>query len=91
MAKKTNGLENLGGAVIDQAIRDYIKTKLDLEKAFDMLEELQDFFEGNDYEFWCTVNKRQIKGKEIMNRCDEVVEKKLKTWRKRREKETTAV
>lgn len=56
---KTHGLENLGGAVIDKEIRDYIKTKLDLEKAFDLLEELQDFFEGNGYEFWCTVQKRQ--------------------------------
>lgn len=85
--KKKNGLENLGGAVIDRAVKDYIKTKLDMEKAFDLLEELQDFFEGKGYEFW---SDGEVSGKEVMNRCDEVVEKKLKTWRKRREKEMAA-
>lgn len=85
--QKKNGLENLGGAVIDRAVKDYIKTKLDMEKAFDLLEELQDFFEGEGYEFW---SNGDVNGKEVMNRCDEVVEKKLKTWRKRREKEMAA-
>lgn len=85
--KKKNGLKNLGGAVIDRAVKDYIKTKLDMEKAFDLLEELQDFFEGEGYEFW---SNGEVDGKEVMNRCDEVVEKKLKTWRKRREKEMAA-
>lgn len=53
-----------------------------------MLEKLQDFFEGNGYEFWSNGN---VNSKEIMNRCDEVAEKKLKTWRKRHEKEMAAV
>ena len=83
-----NGLNNLGDAVIDRAVKDYIKIKLNMEKSFDLLEELQDFFEGSDYEFW---SNNDANGKKVMKHCDEVVEKKLKQWRERREKKTAAV
>lgn len=83
-----NGLNNLGDAVIDRAVKDYIKIKLDMKKSFDLLEELQDFFEGSDYEFW---SNKGTNGKKVMKLCDEVVEKKLKQWRERRQKKTAAV
>lgn len=83
-----NGLNNLGDAVIDRAVKDYVKIKLDMKKSFYLLEELQDFFEGSDYEFWSDKNTN---GKKVMKLCDEVVERKFKQWRDRREKKMAAV
>lgn len=84
MAKK-NGYEGLAGAVINQAKKDYIRTKLLLEKTFDELQELQDFFEDKDgmYSFYSQDDGKS--GITIMNELDKKVEKRLENWRKKRE------
>lgn len=80
----TNGINNLRSAVMEQAIQDYINAKLRMEKSFDELQELQDFFTGDQYELY---NETDLGGEDIMKHCDAIVEKKLKNWRKRRQKE----
>lgn len=88
--QKKNGFNGLAGAVIEQAMKDYIKTKLALEKAFDELEELQDFFEDEDGMFGFYTQGEGPTGKEIMESLDKKVEKRLESWRKRKEKEDVA-
>lgn len=82
---KKNGYEGLAGAVINQAKKDYIRTKLLLEKTFDELQELQDFFEDKDgmYSFYSQDDGKS--GITIMNELDKKVEKRLENWRKKRE------
>lgn len=81
---KKNGYEGLAGAVINQAKKDYIRIKLLLEKTFDELQELQDFFEDKDgmYSFYSQDDGKS--GITIMNELDKKVEKRLENWRKKR-------
>lgn len=83
---KKNGYEGLAGAVIEQAKKDYVRTKLLLEKTFDELQELQDFFEDKDgmYSFY-SQDDDGASGIAIMKSLDEKVEKRLEKWRKKRE------
>lgn len=82
-----DGLEVLSNAVVCKAADDYIRAKLMMEKSFDLLEELRDFFDGDGYD---TFNATEISGEEIMRRCDKIVERKLELWRKRHKKELAA-
>ena len=79
-----DGISNLRSAVIVQATQDYIDVKLQMEKSFDKLQELQDFFEGEQFELF---NETELSGKDIMKNCDLIVESRLRKWRKKRKKE----
>lgn len=79
-----DGVINLRDAIITQAIQDYIEIKLRLEKSFDELQELQDFFTGGQFELY---NETGLTGADVMRNADIIVEEKLKKWRRKRQKE----
>lgn len=73
-----NNFKDLKNTVVCQAMDDYIKAKLAMEKSLYLLEELKDFFTGDGYELF---GLDRISGEDIMKHCDEVVKKKFKKWR----------